>query len=155
MGVFRRSPHPARPLLLEGPCWQVEPAPDLGVVFANLLRLVPQGGVLCLAGGAWSAEGRAFVRAHALPGEGPDPLPSAFDGAPRFPLDAARSALLAELATRHAEPELAVHLGVHAGGVSVLEWFDVPEDPLCLARAVPEERVAAFAEACGARYRAR
>lgn len=155
MSPFRRSKEqPSPPYFSEGPHWDVEPVRDLKAFFGNLLRLLPGGGILCLAKGEWSEEGIRFLRAHAIPSGGLHPLPNEFDEAPHILIDTDRMARLADMVQRHAEPELSMHIRAYANGVAVLEWYDLPEDLITVSLSVPEERVVDFAAACGVGYRA-
>jgi len=156
MGIFRRREKRTFPPYLDTRAhWRIAPVRDLSAIFGNLLRLLPEGGMLCLAAGCWSKEGRGFIEERALPPDEARPLPRDFARAPGLRLDIETLMLLSDMATRHAAPELAVHLGCYEDGVSLLEWYDLPDDPISVPRSVPEARVAAFAEACGVTYEAR
>ena len=139
------------PYLHDGSHWQLNPVKDVKVFFANLGHLVPNGATLCLAEADWSEEGREFVRSH---GHRPEetPLPSEFRGEPCFELSPGVLRLLSDLASRHASPELAIHLGVFASGEALVEWFDLPGDPISVSPSMPEERVEGFATACGVEF---
>ncbi len=136
----------------EGPGWQLDPVKDLEVFFANLGRLVPEGATLCLAEAAWSQEGRDFIRNR---GHRPDsvPLPNEFRGEPCFGLSPEVLHHLAELASRHASPELGIHCAVFTSAGAIVEWYDLPGDPISVSSSISEERVAGFARACGVEYR--
>ncbi len=121
---------------------------DLEVFFSHVRCLCPEGGSLVLAESSWSAEGREFVSSRALPVE-EHPLPGEFDAAPSFLMTEENLSLLTAMASRHASPELAIHLAVHSDTAAVLEWYDVPDDPITVSAKVPERHVAEFAASCG------
>jgi hypothetical protein len=118
-----------RPYLMDGPHWEVGPIRDLDVFFPSLPDLLPADAVLCLAGGAGSAELRRFFGEYGVAGSGHVPMPAAFRKARRVLVDRGRMEILADMALRHAEPEIAAHIGAFAGGAPSLEWFDVPDRP--------------------------
>jgi hypothetical protein len=60
---------------------------------------------------------------------------------------------LAEIATRHAESEIAIHLCVCADNQSVLEWYDLPDDPIVVSVLIPGEMIAYFAAKCSVGFR--
>ena len=59
---------------------------------------------------------------------------------------------LAGLASGFAAREMCIHLVVVHKGKSVVEWYDLPSDPIAIASTVEEVQVRAFAEATGGRY---
>ena len=141
------------PYLFDGPHWQVDAVRDLDVFFANLHALVPSESVICLAGGSWSEERKAFLHTHALDKSHSLRLPDEFEHAPRIPVNIETMLTLADMARRHAEPEIAIHLCVCAGKQSVLEWYDLTDDPISFSRLLPEEKIAQFAVRCGVGFR--
>jgi hypothetical protein len=61
---------------------------------------------------------------------------------------------LADLAERHAFPELAIHLHVYKGTDMLLQWYDAGgRDPLLLSKQIPVERVREFCNRLGVEYR--
>ncbi len=60
--------------------------------------------------------------------------------------------LLADLAERCAEPELAVHFHAYRDGEVLLEWHDAFTQPMLLAASLDENTVREFATALGATF---
>ncbi len=141
------------PFLFDNPHWQVDPIRYLDIFFANLLEMVPPKSILCLAEGVWSEEGKAFIHSH-VQRKGTTPrLPSEFQDAPRIPVTKKTMLALAEMATRHAAPEIAIHMCVCTRDTSILEWYDLTGDPITISLSVPKEKVARFAGKCRVRFR--
>jgi len=140
---------------MDAPHWVVRGA-DVYRVFGALPRLAPASSLLGLADAAWPQDLREFF---AVQGAQPDPstlaaFPREFVKARFVPIKAPTMTRLTVLASSCAEPELAVHLIVVHGGNSVLEWYDVPDDPLAIALSVRESAVASFAATVAGAYEA-
>jgi hypothetical protein len=58
-------------------------------------------------------------------------------------------ASLAELAGRHAEIEIALHIAVFTDQGRFLEWFDAPGDSIAVSASAPAANVARFAQEVG------
>jgi hypothetical protein len=56
---------------------------------------------------------------------------------------------LAELAKRHAEEEIAIHLTALTTDGPFLEWFDAPLDPISVSPSAQSDAVFRFAHAVG------
>jgi len=61
-------------------------------------------------------------------------------------------AKLAELAEHSAEPEIAIHLAVLFEDERLLEWFDLPDDPIYISETIRGESVSRFADSLGRKY---
>jgi len=125
-------------------------------VFGALVSLAPAGSLLGLACGAWPQDVREFF---ATGGTQPDRsalagLPREFANARFLPLNARAMTRFTDLANSHAEPELAIHIIVIHGQDSVLEWYDLPEDPIAIARSVGEAAIGLFAATVAGAYEA-
>ena len=59
---------------------------------------------------------------------------------------------LAGLAGHSAEVEIALHLAVFFEDERLLEWFDLPFDPISIVETIEGESVFHFAESVGGRY---
>ena len=59
---------------------------------------------------------------------------------------------LAELAGHSAEVEIALHLAVLFEDERLLEWFDLPFDPIFITETIGGESVFHFAESVGGKY---
>jgi hypothetical protein len=136
---------------MDGPHWRVAPFRDMDVFLLALREILPEGAALGLADGHPSRELRKFLETNAVACP-TGAVPDAFPSGRWLPADRTTIAALAEMARRHAEPEVAEHVGVFAGAGMLLEWYDLPDDPISVAPDVPEERVAAFARSGGVSY---
>jgi hypothetical protein len=112
------------------------------------------GSFLGLAEGAWPPEVRAFLTTYVAHLEKPllEALPRELQSAALLRVDPALMAELTELACRHAEPEIAIHLVAGSPEAVLLEWYDAPDDPVALAGTLDETIVASFAAATGGSY---
>ena len=60
---------------------------------------------------------------------------------------------LAEIAERHATPEVAVHLHVYKGSKVLLEWYDAFfDDPFYVSKDISEEKLREFCNTLGTKY---
>lgn len=59
---------------------------------------------------------------------------------------------LQDLAQRHAQPEIAIHIHVYKAGQVILEWYDAFDDPIYLAPTIAESDVEKFATKCEGSY---
>ena len=148
----RRKVGPTPVSLTNSAHWDIH-----GADFYRAIRALPEiltpGSVLGLADGAWSSHLRSFLDAHAAALE-PDvisALPADFRRARFIRTDARTIADLAALADKHAEPEVAIHLIVLQAGSSLVEWYDLPNDPIAVSLSIDEAAVKRFAEAVGGR----
>jgi hypothetical protein len=134
--------------------WQVTGVSDLVRFFGALPPLVPPGSVLGLAEGTPDAMLRAFfdrVRSQAEPDISMHSSPD-FRRAVFIPATPACLFELAALARTRAEPEIAIHLTVVTTEGPLLEWFDLPDDPIYIAPAVPESAVSRLAADAGGKH---
>ena len=136
--------------------WRIVGAEEFPKVFRALCDLLPPDSIVGLAEGALSSELQAFFDVNAVS------LDSAVSGAlPRgefvhayyLPVEPQRMTVLADTAERHAEPEIARHMIAIGNGVSLLEWYDAPDDPISLSMALREVAVTRFARAVGGSLR--
>lgn len=67
-------------------------------------------------------------------------------------ITAQNMATLADLSEHSAEIEIALHLAIISDGERLLEWFDLPDDPISIAQLIKEETVSHFAESVGAKF---
>ena len=58
-------------------------------------------------------------------------------------------ALLSNLASHHAEPEVCSHVHFYRGDEALVQWFDAFSVPLLVSKSVPRERVEQFASVAG------
>ncbi len=155
MNLFGRTTRRRVSYLMDGPHWVVRGA-DLYRAFGALLSLAPTGSLLGVADASWPPEVREFLKSR---GTQPDRsvvlgLPREFANARFLPINERAMARLTDLANSCAGPELATHIIVVHGSNSVLEWYDLPEDPIAISSSVGEPAVASFASVVGGAYEA-
>ena len=137
--------------------WVIEGLSDYELFFQHLQHLLPESGaVICVEGVALSPDVRQFLEKHSVA-----PLKEVLCGTiwPKpsiFHLPASPEVLsgLANLASRHATPEIADHCHVYTGDGMILQWYDAcdPGCPLGAGPSISEEQVKAFCSRTGARY---
>jgi hypothetical protein len=59
--------------------------------------------------------------------------------------------VLEELASRHAPPEIAMHVHLYRGQQVLLEWYDAFGDPIEISAAFAEDEIRRFCHACDGR----
>ncbi len=116
--------------------------------------LLPEGSLVGLADGSPPRALRKFlVDREARPDSAAlTAVPRTFVRARFLPVDQATMAGLAALAETCAEPEIAIHLIALHAGTPVLEWYDIPDDPLGVTSVVAEDEVVKFAKTVGGRF---
>ena len=87
----------------------------------------------------------------------PDPAvllaqPKVFRRARFLPADQQTMTELAALAENCAQPEIAVHLVALHSSANIVEWYDIPDDPLGVTSTIAEDKVLSFASAVGGRF---
>jgi hypothetical protein len=139
--------------LIDGPHWRVAEVKEFAAFFRAVHLLAPAAAFVALADGAWPSEVRASLGEISA-----DPdlrvrgrFPREFCEAVWVPMGQAQMEALATLAERHAEPEIAIHIGAFTAGGSVVEWFDAPTDPIAVSPSVTPEAVSQFAKELGTR----
>jgi hypothetical protein len=137
--------------MMEAGHWSIQKARDIAAVFRALPAVAPQHAFLALAGGAWPREVKSVLTRESARSAPPfrSCLASEFTVAFFIPVSEAAMASLAELADRHAEPEVALHVAVFTDLGRFLEWFDAPDDPIAVSASAPADEVARFAQAVG------
>jgi len=127
---------------------------DLYRFFDALVPLAPPNSHLGLAKGAWPRPLRRLLveRASPIDRETLLSLPAEFAKAKFLPVRPDLMSHLTSMAEHLAEPEIAISLVVFAQHSPLLEWYDVPANPLAIAGHLAEELVARFCAETGARY---
>lgn len=136
MGQIASNPFD-KVLLVGGPAWRLSGSLDLSAVLGALPRLVPElTRVHIFCPNIASAVYEALVPFAQLSVHGAI-------GFERVALDVAPEVfvVLAELAAAHAGPEVCEHLIGYAHSDRVLEWFDIPDDPIYVAETLPDFRI--------------
>jgi hypothetical protein len=141
-------------MLLDEARWELQPPKELAAFFTALPELADDDAILCLGAGAWHGDLAVFLDANQVE----PPAASAALGVRHHQLrclhcGSATLGQLAVFADRSAEPEVASCMSVVASDVSLLEWFDLPLDPINVSLATPEHRVGAFARRLRVAYR--
>jgi len=138
--------------LMDGPHWRIVGVQGFAAFF-RAVRLLGPNTLVGLASGAWPGELReslsgmsASLRAAVL-----ERLPQEFHRALFIPVGDCEMETLAELAERHAEPEIATHIGVFTEAGRLLEWFDAPTDPIVVSPSLGGGAVSRFADELRAR----
>jgi len=139
--------------LSESSHWHIDSA-DFYRAFQAFSDVVPTGSVLGIAEGAWPPAVRAFLDEYGVTIEASvlSSLPVDFQSARFLPVNAPIMRQAEALAERQAEHEFATHLIVVNNGVSLIEWYDLPQDPITIRFSIEESLVARFATATGGRY---
>jgi len=142
------------PYLEDGPHWELRGRVDSAEFFRRLGSAFPSATTLFVEGDP-DADVREFLDAVAEPGPYLA-VPGTIWPKPRrhrVPISASVLATLAQIAERHAEPEICYHLHAYARERAVLVWYDAfsADAPAFVAPDVDSERVRAFAGALGFR----
>lgn len=119
--------------LVGGPAWCVSGSRDLALMMRALPSLVPEMTDLHLDGFSM-AEDVAVALA-------PFTIETVPRGRVTLAITPAVFEVLAQLAERHAEPVICHHMIGFADAARVLEWFDIPADPVYLGMGLPAQRV--------------
>lgn len=140
---------------IAGQFWEVEGKTDFSTLLQAVHSSLPPDSVLYFEGGSPNKEIIDFMAAHAIPERVHIaygtiwPRPRVF----HVPAQSENIKLLADLAKRCAEPELAVHFHVYRDKEILLEWHDAFSQPMPFAGSLGEDTVRQFATALGAKYK--
>lgn len=137
--------------LLDDPHWKIGTVKSLDAFFGALLDLVPESSVLCLGEGDPDKAIQAFFQEYALPNSERISLIEFMSGQ-YLQINKNNLKELQRLADCHAAPEIATHIAVSNGSRQILEWFDVPFDPITVSLEVSEERLMKFCSGLGVKY---
>ncbi len=138
-------------LLMDGKHWRVTGARDLAAFFRALPELLPAGSAVIVANEAWPSDFERFLEGLAIKPDAARIPASARTVSASFhvPVNKETMAELGQRANRHAEPEVATHLIGYRGDRSLLEWYDLPVDPLSIAASLDPAAVRSFASEVG------
>ena len=149
LGITRREERVAISLGRDA-AWQVRGVGDAQKFFLALRALVPPESVLALHE-SQGKDVREFLREHAaathtrVAAGTISPRPEIY----HIDCSAQNLTALAELASCHAEPEIAIHLHVYRKEQVLVEWYDAFDDPMQLSGVFEEDDVMRFSESCG------
>lgn len=134
--------------------WRLTGVRDLTLFFRALPSLVPKGSILCLTDGAWPGRVRNILDTISLNMESAQPANLSLEFAEAYYISTTEQNMvrLAELSEQSAAVEIALHLAVLIDDERLLEWFDLPFDPIYIAETIKRESVHHFSESVGGRY---
>lgn len=112
---------------------------------------MPEGAILCLGDGDPDETILSFLHQRVLPEPERIPLIEFMKGQ-YLPINKGNIKELEDLAAAHAAPEIATHISVSDQNRQILEWFDVPFDPITISLEVPEDNVRKFCNELGLKY---
>lgn len=139
--------------------WVINGLSDFEAFFRNLGRLLPKAeAIVYFEGVSISPDVRDFFEKHSVTAWHEVRRGTIWPKPLIFHLPATQEILssLADLASRHAYPEIADHCHVYVKGRMILQWYDACDKgcPLGVASEIPEENVKAFCDLTGASYTA-
>ena len=143
-------------MLAPSAAWEVPAPRDVARFLRAVTSLAPPGSVLYLEGGSPSEEVRAYLEER-VPAKTTKvavgtiwPRPKIF----HMSITPGNLAGLAELAERHALPELAVHIHVYKDSDVVLQWHDAGcRDPMLVSKKASVDGVGEFCDQAGVEHR--
>ena len=136
------------------PHWELKGLPDFALFFQRLMAALPDATTLFVEGTSVARDVDDFLTSAAEPG---NYLPARQTIWPRpkqyrLRCDGPMLAALADLAERHAEPEVLDHLFVYNGSQVLLEFPDAfagRDCPALISAEADESRIRSFAAALG------
>jgi hypothetical protein len=128
--------------------WELDGRTDFSHLLRALGGLLPKGSILYFEGGSSVKPLVDFFHAHEIPEQSRVAVAILWPRPTCYHILATPENLqeLAELAERHAAPELAVHFHVYRNAEVLLEWHDAFDQPMLLSGTLPSGKVRAFAE---------
>jgi hypothetical protein len=140
--------------LSERPHWRVEDM-DFSRFFGALPRVVPEGSMLYIENTQFARDVNDYLVPRAVQAPQHAVKAGTIWPKPRFfhvPVTRPVMHGLAELAERHAAPEVADHMVVYRDSTILIEWYDAGFDPIFLSREIDENTVREFGVQIGAKY---
>ena len=135
------------------PHWQIESPKDFASFLRALSVLIPEGCVAYLEDGAPSKELDAYLETHTLPSRPKIPGGTFWPNAwYHLPATTDNFSELADIAERHANPEVAIHFHVYRDRSLLLQWYDAFFDPIYVSKEICEKNVKEFCEQLGVQY---
>ena len=141
-----------KPLFVNG--WEVRGIRRADEFLPALIELLPLPAYLCFEGTSIASDVRALFDSSAvapalqIPTGTLWPKPSVFHVFAREPFIRE----LAELAGRHAEPEICGHFHAYNGGRGLMQWYNAFDDPLLVDESITELTLQSFCRRLGVRY---
>jgi hypothetical protein len=128
--------------------WQINNVKDLGLFFSALTILADSDLVLCLSEGAWEKQTIRILEDISLKNYFYPVNLSEFKNCFFIEVNDNNISFLNHLSEISAEPEVALHISLIWKNERILEWFDIPEDPISISNIISEEKVNMFALKC-------
>ena len=130
--------------------WSISGISHAEGFFRAIPRLVPEATHVFLEGSP-DPDVVALLGAHAVAQEYGAPKGTlwSWPRSHRYALHASPElfSALADLARRHAQPDICSHVHVYRDLEPLVQWFDAFSDPLMVSKAIPRERVEQFCAA--------
>jgi xanthine/CO dehydrogenase XdhC/CoxF family maturation factor len=141
------------PLFKSG--WEVTGIRDGEKFFRSLHDLLPTPAYLVLEGTSIARDVQRLYQSAAIPPRRHVAVGTIF---PRpttvhVPASASFLAELADLAAKHAEPEICDHLHAYDDGRGLLQWYDAFDLPLLVDGSIEQDSVRRMCDALGATYK--
>ncbi len=136
--------------IMNGSHWKVTGVNRFASFFRALPFLVPNNSILCLEAGHWDRV-QNILDSISLNMESEQSTAPGDEGY-YVSITEQNMAKLAELAEHSDEMEIALHLAVLSDDEKLLEWFDLPEDPIYISEIIEREFISRFAESVGGKY---
>lgn len=135
--------------------WRVEGRlRDASVVFRAMPILTLPQSYLRLEDGSYSKEVAEFVRKYDIKSMAQIEMGTVWPHPVVSHLPATNTVFegLADLASRHAAPEICVHLHIYQPESVHVEWYDAFDDPVLISELIPEDSVQDFCDKVGCSY---
>jgi hypothetical protein len=141
-----------RPLFVTG--WEVTGIRCAEEFFSALVELLPLPVYLCFEGTSIASDVRALLASNAVAALLQIPAGTLWPKPSVFHIFAREQFIreLAELAGRHAEPEICDHFHAYNDGHGLMQWYDAFDLPLLIDEAIAEATLRSFCRKLGVRY---
>jgi hypothetical protein len=136
---------------LRVPHWIASSPKEFPAFFRALVDLVPEGAIAYLEGGSPPEDLESFLVEKSVPEVSHVAMGTIWPRPEIFHVPATPENLLrlAEIAEHCAEPEVAIHFHVYKDNRILLQWFDAFDNPVCISKEIPEEKIREFCKKLG------
>jgi hypothetical protein len=137
------------------PGWVLAGIRDAESFFRSLHRLVPPAACLVLEGTSIAPDVSQLLQSTAIAPRRSIPAGTILPSPTTYHVPASASLLtaLADLAAKHAGPELCDHLHLYDDRRGILQWYDAFELPMLVDDSIPEDDIRRLCEVLRATYR--